>query len=84
MSAEAHRLIDRANVASLDATATAEAAFEWPANICADPARWLRYADRANAAALAHAAAEKAYAAAEQAARARAAELTATKKETQP
>jgi len=56
----------------------------WPTRDCTDPADWLDHAARVRAAAQAHAAAEKAYFAAEQAARARAAELAATDKEAKP
>jgi hypothetical protein len=48
----------------------------WPTQDCTDPAVWLAHADRTRAAAQAHDAARIAYFAAEQAARARAAELT--------
>jgi hypothetical protein len=85
MSAEARLIMDRAWNARAAAADACEIAY-WaePANTDAHPPHWLEYADKARAAAQAHANAEKAYFAAEQAARARAAELTATKKETQP
>ena len=84
MSADAHRIIDLADNASAIAwDAAGDATWRHPANTVSEPADWLKYADAARAAAQEHDAARIAYFAAEQAARARAAEL-ATKKETEP
>jgi hypothetical protein len=82
MSAETRLIMDRAYEEAADASESAQMAY-WaePSNTDAHPPHWMEYADKARAAAQAHAAAATAYAAAEQAARARAAEL-ATKKET--
>ncbi len=70
MSAEAARATQAA------ALAAKHAYWQTPSHKCSDPAEWLAYADKARAAAQAHDAARIAYFAAEQAARARAAELT--------
>jgi hypothetical protein len=77
MSADAHRILDRADDARLTSGDSDDMAY-WrtPARNSTDPAEWLEYADKARAAAQAHDAARIAYFAAEQAARARAAELT--------